>query len=463
MNVRVACSLAALLVALVSFSACNRVKPEQPAAAQFDAPLGAGPSYIGSPIVFEVAELEERVNQALGRVIVEGDVVKMRKGRDLYLKIERSGSVRLRVDGQRVTFGAPLVIWLENPVSLRRNKTPRQPLCSLDVEFNSPISVSDDWRLSTRVSLNRFKWITPPKMKVLGIPISVKKIAENILDKRRGEIEKAIDLAIHQELRLDREIRKLWVDLQKPLLINRRYENIWLVPKPNAVQVGEIYGNRGVIVIPIRIRLQIDSYFGDKPDVALNKQLPRLQKVKAISYNCHLNLLSRIQYEDLNSALKQTLDGRNLELMKGLVKIKDANVYGSGSSLILRTDVGGKVRGVLYFRGRPAFDTVNHALSIHDFDFDVRTEEVLLSSADWLLHDNLKDTLQTALHLPLKSHLDSLPQKIETAFARGRPGKRARLDIRSFRLVPRTVAVRPEAIQVLIHADATVNLRITDL
>jgi hypothetical protein len=122
--------------------------------------------------------------------------------------------------------------------------------------------------------------------------------------------------------------------------------------------------------------------------------------------------------------------------------------------------VGGAVNGTLYFRGQPGYDTLNNTLYLQNVDFDVDTKERLFASADWLLHDHLRDTLQSAMVVPLNQQIAQLPTTIETAFARSGAGRKTELDIDAFRMVPKRIVVRPDGVQVLISVESKVAVKV---
>ncbi|GAB3335780.1 hypothetical protein GCM10027299_45110 [Larkinella ripae] len=454
--------LALFLAGAVS---CKRVKPEPPAARNFDDSLVVDSSYVSAPILFELADLESKINRALGVVLVENAQIKNGITRPLNLHIERDGPIKLAFDGNRLTFGASLKIWISNPLRLSRSPkdTTNRVYSALQVRFRSPLTVRDDWRMETRVELENYRWITEPEIRVLGLAIPVTKLADRILEKRENGIEDAIDKAVFNELRLDRELATVWRDIQKPILINKAYEKVWLLPRPFAVLVGPLRGNARSLVIPMRIKLNVDSEFGPKPVYPLTTRLPKLQRVASLPMLSRINLLSRIPYDQMTTVLNTYVAGKKLDIINHLVDIKDVKVYGGEHALIVQTDIKGAIGGTLYFRGRPAFDTVRRELVVRDIDYDMHTEQSLAKVADWLLHDTLKDTLQAALKIPLQEHLTLLPGKIEAAFSRGKAGKKARIDIPKFQLSPRAIAVRPDGLHILLHTDAAMVLEVVNL
>ncbi|MGF7214118.1 hypothetical protein GGR92_000258 [Spirosoma lacussanchae] len=441
---------------------CNRVRSKAPAQQDFEPAIPDPISYVAGDITFQIKDLERKINQSLNPVLVTEETFEGKKGEAWRLRVERTGPVQIRYDRQRVYLSAPLKVWYSNPIGLRKHRK-RRTLCALSVNFASPLTVGENWRLATRSRFENYQWIQKPTVRLLGIKVNITKLADTILNKRKAEIELAIDKAVHNELRLDKHIRKIWRDVQKPLRITRKPEELWLIPRPFSVAAAPVYGNRQRITVPLQIAFRVDTRVGPRPvDLELEK-LPRLQRRNKLPNASRLQVLAFIPYADLNRVLTRSLPERKLELAGGNITVKNATVYGNGRSLILRTDVRGSVNGTLYFRGQPAYDTLNNTLKVEYVDFDVDTKERIFATADWLLHDRLRDTLQAAMVVPLRTQIDQIPGKIETAFARSKGGEKTALDVDQFRMVPQRIVVRPDGVQVLISVQSKVQVLVKRL
>ena len=446
-----------LLAALTGVVSCQRVKTESPVTQNFEPPIADPVSFVAADITFNIRDLERKINRTLKPVLVDEETFEGKKGEAWRLRVERTGPVKIRYANQKVSFSAPLQVFYSNPVGLRKNKRSR-PLCALAVNFVSPLGVASNWRLTTRVSLANYRWIQEPNVRLLGLKINVKKLAENLLDKRRADIEIAIDKAVHEELRLDNEVRRIWRDMQKPMRLSKSPEEMWLVPRPFSVAVAPVSGNARRITLPVQIAFRVDMRLGAMPVVEHTEPLPRLLRRNRLPEAARLQVLVRVPYADLNRVLARKLNQQKLDLAGGNIRIKNATVYGGGRSLILKADVSGAANGALYFRGQPAYDTLTNTLRVQDVDFDVVTKERLFATADWLLHDHLRDSLQSVLVVPLRYEIGALPEKIESAFARGKAGRKTALDVDAFRLVPLRIVVRPEGIEILIKVESKVDL-----
>jgi hypothetical protein len=223
------------VAALTCAVSCHRVKTTSaPATEDYDSAITDPVSFVAADITFNIRDLERKINESLNPVLVKEETFEGKKGEAWRLRVERAGPVRVKYANRRVSFSAPLKVFYSNPIGLRKEKKSRT-LCVLAVNFVSPLGVGSNWRLTTRSRLEKYEWIEEPSVRLLGIKINVRKIAENLLNKRRADIETAIDVAVHDELRLDKQISKIWRDIQKPLRISRKPDEIWLIPRPCSV------------------------------------------------------------------------------------------------------------------------------------------------------------------------------------------------------------------------------------
>ncbi len=440
---------------------CKKVKPQPPKAEGFDPAIPDQISYLAGPISFRLSELEEKINKSLDPVLISQESKKGKKGGLLPLRVERMGSVQIRYVGERVSFSAPIQVWLINPLKSEEKQTDKA-FCQLHVNFNSTLAVTPNWRLLTKAKFADYKWIKKPGIKLFGKEIELTKLADDLLKSQQTRIESAIDSAVYQELRLDKMVKPIWKDLQKPLQLSKEY-GLWLLPKPVSIAAATIKGDSQSITIPLRIAFQTKTVLGERPDVVPDSTLPQLQKRPDVPEQSDLHVMSFLRYESINEVLAKTLHKKKFSLGSGMLTIKKASVYGGQRAIIVKADVGGLVRGTLYFRGRPVYDTLTNTLRIEKLGFDANTEQVLVNNAARLLEDHLLDSLQHVLTFPLHDQIEALPRKISQAFEQSNAGQKTDLTIPYFRFVPRRVAVRPDGIQTLINVQSRVEVRVKEL
>ncbi|QKZ14502.1 DUF4403 family protein [Spirosoma sp. KUDC1026] len=454
--------LRALLVgagALLVLTQCQQVEPTAPKAEGFDAPIPQDTSYLAGSLTFRLSELQNKINKELDPVLV-GKKADGGAGPGLIpFRVERSGPVQIQYVNQQIRFSAPLQLWLGKLFG-REDDAPRKPFCELQVNFQSPLSVTADWRLSSHVKFIDYKWVIEPEIRLLGREIPLTGLVQNLLERYQTAIEQAIDNAIHEDLRLDKTVLPVWQDIQNPLLISKEY-GLWLIPRPMSVAASDISGNQETITTHLRIAFSTDTRLATEKPTVTKAPLPPLQKCDQITQLADLRVVSSIPYTAINQILAQTLKEPK-KMALGLVKINKATVYGNQRDLVVKTEVSGLVDGTLYLRGRPTFDTLTKTLIVQNLDFDTSTDNELNQFSESIIHRGLQRLLGDWLEIPLGDEIAKLPAKISEAYEKG-PGKTTDLKMNNFRFVPQRIAIRPDGIQALIRVKAKVDLQVQKL
>ena len=449
------------LAALLILAQCQQEKPQAPKAEGFDPPIASTLSYLAGPITFDLKEIQEKINQQLDPVLIGKQTEKGKTEGIISFRVKRLGSIQVQYVDHQIKLSAPLQMWLTKPFS-KDTTPPKKPFCVLHVDFKSPISVTPNWRLASRTTFTEYRWIVQPELRLLGKEFSLAKLAQNILEKHKTDIEQAIDSAVHTNLRLDQLVKPTWEDMQKPLLINKDY-GLWLVPKPISVAAGPVTGNTRQLVTHIRVALETQTEVKPQSPVHPKTQLPRLQKRDSVSQTSDLNLMSFIPYADINRMLALTIGKQPKKMALGAITVKGASVYGGQRALIVKADVTGLIDGPVYLRGLPVFDTLTSTLSIKNLDFDAANGNLLSKSTGAVWHDALRKVLESMLTIRLGDDIAKLPQLIDRAYEKGGPGKKTDLGIQTFRFIPQKIAIRPDGIQALIKVESKVGIKVNEL
>jgi hypothetical protein len=439
---------------------CKKVKPDAPKAEGFDTPITPDLSYVAGPVSFELRALEHKISQALDPVLL-GKVSDLGNFKPFpELTVVRSGPVQLHYKSQQVSISAPIDIFLKSPFQIGRRKKPK-PFCSLQVNFKSPLEVSPAWRLQTNVTFADYTWINRPKIRIIGKNIYLTDLVQKVLKKLQPKIETAIDSAVYKNLRLDQMVAPIWADLQSPLLLNKQY-GLWLLPKPISVAAGQVYGDTGRISVPLRMAFETRTEMKPQKPEIVKTLLPRLQKRPDLPQTSELHVTSFLPFKDINQMLALTLHREPVKLAKGMLTLKGASVYSGQRTVIVKTDVSGLVKGALYLRGRPTFDTQTNTLRFDQLVLDAQTEDVLLNNNE-LVQSALEPFLSGLLTFPLGDEIHKLPQIITKAYEKSGAGKKTDLDIKSFDFKPRRIAVLADGVQILIDVTAKIDVRVDQL
>jgi hypothetical protein len=75
--------------------------------------------------------------------------------------------------------------------------------------------------------------------------------------------------------------------------------------------------------------------------------------------------------------------------------------------LIVRVEFSGTNSGVVYLIGKPVYDPVNKVIFIADIDFDIKSKNVLLGSADWLFDKKITREIGRYARFELGAYIDT--------------------------------------------------------
>jgi len=447
---------------------CSRLKPEEPKKLPFDPPIQAEMSYVATPIALEISTLREKVNSALKEVIVNDESYENNNRDNLKLKIIRTGKINLQMQGNELSYSAPLKIYadkrFETKILGKQLQKSQALTFSLIAKFKSKVDIGQDWKLQSKTTFQGVEWIEKPTLSLLSFSIDLTKLVEKILVEEAPHIEKMIDNLAHDQLHLDKEILRIWAELQKPILINRQHKKVWIKAKPLEFTASHIRSDGQYILIDGKIGAVIETVFGDNPAYEIVEKLPPLQRASEIPNHCDLNAISYIHYADINEILAKELAGKEFSIEGHTLKIKNIRIFGNGSFIVLQVDIKGDANGTVFLQGKPSYkDDEAQTIHIQDFDFDVYTEEALLQTADWLLHDTFKSFIQEKLHFPLKKQVEKIPSLIYESIAKGKVGKKIELQLENMFLKPKQIAVHEDGIAIMVNMRTDLQLKLKHL
>ncbi len=459
-----------LLFPVVALFACKKINTVRPPCEEQYVTIPQDTSYLSTPLVIPTQLIEDKLNSIMGQVVKQDDdfenLNKEGKKDKIKLKITRLGDVKILWKDNVARYQAPLLILVERQI-VGKSVLPMSKSLALKTEFSlrlvfeTTVDVGEDWKLQPQTKFVSFEWLS--EVKALGGLIDVKKMVERRLHRQMPDIEKNLDETIRKSVRLDRVISRVWQKIQKPMVINRKGEYIWLKIKPIRFEMGTITTEPGNLLIQGLLAATTETLVGDDPVFTVDSTLPPLVKRKVLPNNAYLYLLSEISYEDLNEIISKKLEGKVFDVPGHRIKVKSAEIWGCGSNLVLHLKVGGDVKGEIYLQGTPQYEPDSQRIAIRNFEFEVRTEEALLASADWLLHSTFKEQMKDALSMPMAEQIVKIPEVIMKGIERGKAGKKMDFTIEQWDFKPQQIWVRSTDIATLVIVKAQVRLELEKL
>lgn len=458
------------ILLFIGFSACKRINAPRPPCKGEYLEIQQDTSYLSTPLVIPTRLIEEKLNRAIGEDIVDDDdfenINKKGKRDKLKLKVSRLGDIQVQWKDNVATYQAPILVLAQRQIVSKRMLSMSKSIAlktefSLRLVLETTVDIGEDWKLQPKTKFVSFKWLS--EVKTLGGLIDVKKMVERRLHSQMPQILVNIDSTIRAKVHLDRAITRVWQNIQKPMIINRKEQVVWLKINPIRFELGTITTDSGNLLIQGRLSATTETLVGDSPAYTVDSILPPLVKRRELPDTAFVYMLSEISYKDINAVVSRKLAGQVFKLSGHRIKIKGVEIWGCGANLVLHLSVLGSVHGDIYLQGMPRYERDSQRIVIQNFDFEVRTQETLLASADWLLHGTFKEEIKDALRLPLAEKIDSIPEIIMRGIERGRVGKKMDFMIEQWDFRPRKIWVRPFDIAALVTVNAQVRVELQQI
>jgi hypothetical protein len=273
----------------------------------------------------------------------------------------------------------------------------------VNVSFQANINILPDYKIGLTIKRLEPQPLNKCEVCFWGqdITIEVMNGLKAELDAAKKEIEKSYSV-----INLKPYFQQIWGELQKSYNV---YESGWLQINPQKVRINNLFARND--------SLNIFLGLSAKPVISFEKpkdQYPTVPVMGNFNSNPGFEIVTDavLHYDSLSHLLNQQLAGKKLDLEKGPVKknfiIKQCRLAGAGNEkLIIRVEFTGSAEGVAYFTGKPTYNRLTHVIEIKDMDFDVKTKDKMLKTAEWLFNKKIINEISDYTKFDLSNYIDS--------------------------------------------------------
>ena len=454
--------LASILTIWMANIACERVRPEAPLATTLDSTLQTPLSVLRIPIQYDVENLEEMVNARILGTFIDEKIRVNEKGDTLHLKIEKRGPILLSWKSPTLHCSFPVKVSGQyfkriRNITIKNN----QPVdMEVVIHLSTKLSLDKNWQLVTRSTLEEVKFVRDPKLKILGVKFNLRKQVENAIKKNQEKLIAKMDQTLPALLDTRKAIEKLWQDIQKPIRINKKGVQLWLKAYGDNIAARLIDDGTDHISLRVRLDAFLQTVIEGEAMPESNPTLPAYSPTKSSDDTLSMFIKVKIPFELAGNILKDQLIGKTLSAEGYSTSIREIDLYGTDSALAMKLKLKGDVDGLVYLTAVPGYDTAVSRLFARRFGFDIDTENALVSSANWLLHDDVMTMIKEKLTIDVRPYIDTLPHLIINGIERGRIGEKIDLNITSLEISPIQSLISAHGFEIIFHAsgNASINL-----
>ena len=289
----------------------------------------------------------------------------------------------------------------------------------VNVSFTNSLSIQPDFKVKLDIKRNEPQPLDKCEVCFWGQDITkqvVKGLTTELdaskkdLDKRYGTVD------------LKPRFQQVWNQLSKVYNVAGLG---WLKINPQKIRINNMFA--------LNDSLNIFLGLSAKPVISFEKPAEQSSAVPNLGtfsrqpgFSIFLDAV--LSYDSLGNILNQQMRGQEFNFKKGFIKkkfvIDECKIYGGGfEKLIIKIKFSGTNDGVVYLVGKPVYNKEKRMIEVADIDFDIKSKNVLLGSADWIFDKKITKEISKNARFELGAYIDtaktSINQQLNQEWVKG--------------------------------------------
>lgn len=413
--------LASLFISFVSLA--QKINPEKPDLSPTNFKLDSLPSSeINIPIQINLKPIYVMAEKSVDTLFTSPNYPDdwVQEGCDTrYKYVFRRSPLQMKATGTSLNLGFTGYYKIVGSTRLCVKGTvlsPWTPACrcgfeeerKVNVSFSNSLSVSPDYKVKLNIvrnepePLNNCKvcfWGQDITKEVMGGLKTELDAAKKDLDKRYGIVD------------LKSKFQQVWDQMNK---VYNLYGLGWLKINPQRIRINNIFAKNDSLNIYLGLSAKPVISF-EKP-AEQSSWIPNLGSFnRKPGFSIFLDAV--LSYDSLSYILNQQLQGKEFEVKKFLVKkkfiIDSCRMYGAGNEkLVIKVNFSGTNTGIVYLLGKAVYKNDSRTIEVEDIDFDIKSKNILLGSADWLFDKKITKEISKQAKFELGAYIDTAKTSI---------------------------------------------------
>ena len=273
----------------------------------------------------------------------------------------------------------------------------------VNVSFSNTISIQPDYKVKLNIIRNEPKPLDKCEVCFWGQDIT-KQVVKGLtteLDAAKKDLDKS-----YGAVDLKPRFQQVWDRLNK---VYNLYGLGWLNINPQRIRINNLF--------TLNDSLYIFLGLSAKPSISFEKPAERstwIPNLGTFSRKSGFSIFldAVLSYDSLSSIINQQLVGKEFEFKKLFIKkkfiIDSCKIYGAGNEqLIIKMNFSGTNTGVVYFLGKPVYNKDKRTIEVTNINFDIKSKNFLLGSADWLFDKKITKELSKQARFELGAYIDT--------------------------------------------------------
>lgn len=278
----------------------------------------------------------------------------------------------------------------------------------VNVSFTNSLSIQPDYKVKLGIVRNEPQPLDKCEVCFWGQDIT-KQVMKGLiaeLDASKKDLDKN-----YGKVDLKPRFQQVWNQLSKVYNVAGLG---WLKINPQKIRINNMFA--------LNDSLNIFLGLSAKPVISFEKPTEQNTAVPNIGsfsrkpgFSIFLDAV--LSYDSLSTIMNENLAGKEFNFKKGFIKkkfiIDECKIYGGGfEKLIIKIKFSGTNDGVVYLVGKPVYDKDKRTIEVADIDFDIKSKNVLLGSADWIFDKKITKEISKQAKFELAGFIDTAKMNI---------------------------------------------------
>lgn len=433
-------------------------------------------SMLTIPVTINMRDVNTLLNTKLGSVLYSDVSFEDNNIDNLKLTLTKRNTITVSIVGKGIQVFAPLhiqgtyrfsksafgkTIYHEQPVSL-----------NLTAIIHSIPTITTNWMLKTS-SKATIRWDDLPVYEFAGTKLDLPSLFAQALESQTNKLAAMMDAEIPKQVKLREELLKLWPQLTTPNLIDQK-TNSWFIIRPKEFYTTPFSAINGNLQFSVGLASVLEITVNEKPlaEKSPGLFLPPMLTIPKLNDKLQLLISPEISFTLMDSLLREVLKDpqyRKIESQDYSFDILEAIVFPVHNAISIGIKIDGwarygkkikKITGLVYVEGLPSFDEKTQQLKIANLGFSLKTKDVLLKSASWLLNVSpLMHKIEKALVFPVGKEIEQAKEQAKIVLNK-RYGNIVQLNGVITQIVPQPGVITLTSLRMPIYVEGTVGVTI---
>jgi hypothetical protein len=285
------------------------------------------------------------------------------------------------------------------------------------IKMYTIIGVDKGWNF-TSVTSSDFDWGQEPTLNVAGVSVPLGKVVTGQVKAQLKSVAPMIDAQMKEIVALRPTMEGVWAGLNEPRLVADSPVPVYMIIKPTDFSMSQFESKTDKnLSFNIGINTFVNTVVGTKPEKQNLGKLPDLQIKPISNADFKMTIPTVVRYEDMRRTIQQQVLGQKYPVKDNIsIEVTGFDFIGRGDKIAMVVDFiahGKKAKGKFYLVGKPLIDVATQTLYFEDLDFDIKSKNVLLGSANFLLHKPLLNKIKEQARYELTPQLDAAKKMIQ--------------------------------------------------